>query len=146
MGVCRSAAPLLLALFLLMGCAAPPAALAPDASPEQVARRYYELHAAGREGAASSLTWRPTRFDTAVADTSLRGLTDLRVGHSREDTAVGRPSVYRELAALRMLVVRYEPRRTSVNGAPPRHEMRFVLLGQERPGGPWLVVETGTGP
>ena len=146
MGVVRAAASILLGLVLLAGCAAPPAPLAPDASPEQVARRYFELQAAGREEPARSLVWRPSRFDGAVTDRSLRGLTDLRVEPSREDTVAGRPVIYLELAALRMLVVRYERHKTSVTGEPPGQDLRFVLLGQETPGAPWLVVETGTGP
>jgi hypothetical protein len=76
----------------------------------------------------------------------LRGLTDLKVERSREDTVAGRPVVYLELAALRMLVVRYERHKTAVTGEPPGQDMRFVLLGQETQGGPWLVVESGTGP
>lgn len=144
--VTRAAALMLLTLVLLAGCAAPPDALAPDASPEQVARRYYELQAAGNEDAARALMWRPARFDSSVADKSLRGLTGLEVGRSREDTAAARPPVYLELAALRMLVVRYERHKTSVTGEPPGQDMRFVLLGRETPEGPWLVVETGTGP
>jgi hypothetical protein len=81
-----------------------------------------------------------------VPDRSLRGLTRLEVDRSREDTAASRPPAYLELAALRMLVVRYERHKTSSIGEPPGQDMRFVLLGQERPGGPWLVIETGTGP
>ena len=145
MGVHRAAA-LLALLCTLTGCAPAPEPLAPDASPEQVARRYYESQAAGHNEAARSLMWRPGRFDGVVPDRSLRGLTGLEVDRSREDTVAGRPSEYLELAALRMLVVRYRRHRTSVTGEPPGQDMRFVLLGQERPGSPWLVVETGTGP
>lgn len=142
----RSATALLVVMVMLVGCAADPAPLAPNASPEQVARRYYELRAAGHEDSARSLMWRPKRFDGAVPDRSLRGLSELEVDRSREDTVAGRPIEYLELSTVRMLVVRYRRHWASVTGEPPGRDMRFVLLGQERPGGSWLVVETGTGP
>jgi hypothetical protein len=141
--LCASA----LVVVLLAGCSAKqPAEPAPDRTPEQVARSYYELLAAGREEDARSLMWRPDRFSEVVADRSLRGLTELEVDRSREDTAAGRPPEYLELATLRMLVVRYKRHRVSSIGEPAGQDMRFVLVGQEVPGGPWLVVETGTGP
>jgi hypothetical protein len=90
--------------------------------------------------------WKPTRFDGVVPDRSLRGLTDLKVDPSREDGAARRPPAYSELAALRLLSVHYRRHSTSAIGEPPRQDMRFVLLGQERAGGRWLVVEIGTGP
>jgi hypothetical protein len=142
----RTATLMSLVTVMLAGCAAAPTPLSVSASPEEVARRYYELLAAGDDASARSLTWRPARFDGVVPDRSLRGLTDLQVDRSREDTVAGRPVEYLELAELRMLVVRYARHKGSVTGDPPGHDMRFVLLGRQQRDGRWLVVETGTGP
>lgn len=133
-------------MLAIAGCSAAPKALPSDASPEQVARRYFELLGAGDDDGARSLVWKPGRFDDTVRDGSLKGLTDLEVDPSREDTATGRPPEYLELATLRLLVVRYQRHTTAVTGEPPGQDLRFVLLGQEQPGGRWLVIETGTGP
>jgi hypothetical protein len=142
----RLAVSIALVILVLVGCSAAPDALPPDATPEEVARRYFELRAAGDDDAARSLMWRPARFDDAVPDRSLKGLSDLEVDPSREDTVAGRPVEYLELAEIRLAVVRYRRHRRSVTGEPPGRDTRFVLLGQERVGGRWLVLETGTGP
>lgn len=146
MRVFRTATLITLAALMLAGCTARSAPVSATASPEDVARRYYELLAAGDDSSARSLVWRPGRFDGAVRDRSLRGLTELVVEPSREDGVAGRPVEYLELAELRMLVVRYERHKRSAPGDAPGEDIRFVLLGRDQPGGRWLVVETGTGP
>lgn len=148
-GAIRACATTVAAAILLLavaGCAAPPAPLAPDAPPEQVAGRYFELRAAGDEDGARRLMWRPERFDRAVPDGSFRGLTDLTVGQSREDSAAHRPAEYRAFAHIRLLRAEYVRHRRDSVGTPPGRDGRFVLLGRENADAPWLILEIGTGP
>ncbi len=134
-----------IAALTAAACARPPD-LPADASAERVAQRYFELLAAGDDRAARQLVWRPERFDRAVKDSGLRGLTDLEVGESWEDTAAHRPPEYRALSQIRELRVEYVRHRTDSVGTPPGNDGRFVLLGRETEDGPWLVIEIGTGP
>ena len=127
------------------GCSAPPP-LPQNATPEAVARRYFELLADGHDRAARELIWRPHRYDGVVPETGYRGLTGLRVGASRPDTATNRPDEYRDLAELRLLRAEYVRHRTDSVGSAPGADGRFVLLGREGPDAPWLVIEVGTGP
>lgn len=136
---------MLVAVFAVAGCAAselPPV----DAPPEAVARRFFELEATGDSKAARQLMWRPERFDSAVPDGGLVGLTDLTVGDSREDTAANRPDEYRVLTEIRELRVEYVRTRADGVGTPPGSDGRFVLLGREAEDAPWLILEIGTGP
>lgn len=138
---------LVLLAAALSGCIQPatPAGLPADAPPELVAQRYFELRANGDEQSARALMWRPERFD-GLRDGGLKGLTGLRVEPSEEDTAAYRPDEYRILAEIRLMWVEYVRHRKDDVGNPPGPDGRYVLVGRETEGGPWLIVEIGTGP
>lgn len=131
---------------LVLAACSEPLGVPKDASPELVARRYFEFRAAGQDDRARQLMWRPQRFDGAVPESGYAGLTDLAVGASQEDTAAHRPEEYRVLSEIRLLRVHYVRHRTDSVGSPPGRDGRFVLLGREAEDGAWLVIEIGTGP
>lgn len=131
------------------GCATAPVRadlVAVDATPEEVALSYFELAADGDDEAAKALMWRPERFEGATRGDSFRGITNIAVGESWEDTATGRPDEYSELAEIRELTVEFTTHRRSEVGEPPGDMLRFVVIGRDTEDGPWWIVELGTGP
>ena len=133
----------------LASCGGTPSSVTPaSASPEDVARRYVELLSSGDVQKARALVWRPERFgDPTTFGDAFEGATDLRVSASAPDSAAaGGPPEYAELEELRELAVDLITTRRDAAGNPPGERRVFVLLGRETLGGPWRVVDLGTGP
>jgi len=120
-------------------------ALAPDATPEQVAERYFLAQAAGDARVARTLGWKdPKRSypDFSRLSPELRGLRGLTVGSSEPvDEEPGA-----SFTEARQLVVEYERIHAGENGEPAGRDGRFVRLSRVRDSGRWIVVSLGTGP
>lgn len=123
---------------------ATPPALPRSASPETVARTYFELDAAGRFWAATHYVSRSGRPDIPDGR-GFGGCRILRVGKALPDSKQGYGSWYNSFVQLRDVWIDYHRTRTDEVGNPPGDYSAVVDLGRKTPGGPWRVLYIGDG-
>jgi hypothetical protein len=139
------AAIVVLAFSIALWLWARPPALPRNASPEMVARTYFELDAAGRSSAARHFVYH-SGLVQAADGTGYGGATFLSATKAWAIGKGGLPSEYDALFSLCELSVNYHTSRTNAIRNPPGDYVAFVELGRVTPSSPWLVLETGTGP
>jgi hypothetical protein len=122
-----------------------PPDLPATASPETVARTYFELDAAGRFLAATHFVWHAGRSEAPHG----QGYGGARI--TSIDNAVPIPnegygSRYDSLAQLCGVTVNYHSKANGVTDPPgdsPGDYCAFALLGREAPTSPWRLLEFG---
>jgi hypothetical protein len=124
---------------------ATPPALPRDASPETVARTYFELDASGRSIAATRLV-----SDSGCPDIpdgrGYGGCRIIRVSKAWTESREGYASWTDPFVQLCMVTVDYHRTRADEAGNPPGDYSATVDLGRKAPSDPWRVLSVGDSP
>ena len=123
---------------------ATPPALPQDASPDTVARTYFELDAAGRSWAAVHYVSHSGRPDIPNGR-GYGGCRIVRVRKAFPDSKQGYGSWYDSFVQLCDVTINYHRTRSDEAGNPPGDYSVVVDLGRKTPGGPWRVLYIGEG-
>ena len=121
-----------------------PPALPQSASPETVARTYFELDAAGRSWAAMHYASHSGRPDIPNGR-GYGGCRIIRVSKVSPDSKQGYGSWYNSFVQLCDVTIDYHRARSDEAGNPPGDYSVVVDLGRRTPGGAWRVLYIGGG-
>jgi len=120
-----------------------PPALSANASPETVARTYFQLDAAGRFWAAKHLVSRSGRPDIPDGR-GYGGSRIIRVGKASPDSKAAYGAWYDAFTQICVVTIDYRRTRADDAGDPPGDYSVAVDLGRKTPHGPWRVLYVGS--